>query len=382
MTRRQRLDDDGVAKLPPKAKRYTFSDPELPGHYVRVNSSGEKSFCAVTRDARGKQIWRMFGNPGTMSIDDSRDLARKFIRGAREASADSFQGVAENWFKRHVTEKKLRSAGMYRHYLDLIYPHIGDREFSSVRRSDIARVLDAIEDASGKRAADYALTVIRLVCNFHAQRNDHYTSPVIKGMTRYAKKENEGDRILTDDELRKVWTAAGEMGSFGRLVRFALLTGQRRDKLAAMKWADLDGKVWKIKAAPREKNHGGELELPRLALDVIGRAGDGLVFPTPGGKKQTDWTENRKRLEKASDVTGWTIHDLRRTARSLMSRAGVQPHIAELTLGHVQRGVQAIYDRHSYTEEKAIALRQLADLIDGVLNPSKARGKVVRLKTA
>ena len=83
------------AKLPPKAKRYTHADPELPGHYVRVNTSGEKSFVAVTRDAKGKQIWRMFGTPGTMSIDDSRDLARKFIRGTRQTYADSFEGVAE-----------------------------------------------------------------------------------------------------------------------------------------------------------------------------------------------------------------------------------------------------------------------------------------------
>ena len=177
---------------------------------------------------------------------------------------------------------------------------------------------------------------------------------------------------MTDDEIRKVWTTAGlEMGSFGRLVRFAL-TGQRRDKLAAMKWTDLDRKVWKSKPPPEitVANWGCP-----ACLDVIGRHGDGLVFPTTGGKKQTDWTENRKRLDKASGVTGWTIHDLRRTARSLMSRAGVQPHIAELTLGHVQHGVQAVYDRHDYTEEKAIALRQLADLIDGILNPGESRGE-------
>ena len=63
MTRRQRLADEGVSKLKAKAKRYTFADPELPGHYVRVNTSGEKSFVAVTRDIKGKQIWRTVGAP-------------------------------------------------------------------------------------------------------------------------------------------------------------------------------------------------------------------------------------------------------------------------------------------------------------------------------
>ena len=83
-------------------------------------------------------------------------------------------------------------------------------------------------------------------------------------------------------------------------------------------------------------------------------------------------------LDKATGVTGWTLHDLRRTARSLMSRAGVRQDVAERVLGHVQRGVVGIYDRHAYTAEKAQALKMLAGLIENILHGNSA--KVRRLR--
>ena len=77
--------------------------------------------------------------------------------------------------------------------------------------------------------------------------------------------------------------------------------------------------------------------------------------------------------KQAGIAANWTIHDLRRTARSLMSRAGVRPDIAERVLGHAIKGVEGVYDRHPYREEKANALRQLAGLIDNILRPSDGR---------
>ena len=88
MTRRQRLDDAGVAALKPKANRYTHADPELPGHYVRIQPNGSKSFVVVARDPRGKQHWRTIGSP-PMKIDDARDEGRKTIRSIREARPGS-----------------------------------------------------------------------------------------------------------------------------------------------------------------------------------------------------------------------------------------------------------------------------------------------------
>ena len=162
-----------------------------------------------------------------------------------------------------------------------------------------------------------------------------------------------------------MWNAA--TGSYGRLIRFLLLTAQRRDKVASMQWDDLAGDVWTIRTEKREKGNAGELVLPQAALDVLDERGEGLVFPGRGGKQISGWSVYKTRLDKASGVSGWVLHDLRRTARSLMSRAGVRPDIAERVLGHARQGVEGVYDRHQYRDEKAHALKKLAGLVDLIL---------------
>lgn len=98
------------------------------------------------------------------------------------------------------------------------------------------------------------------------------------------------------------------------------------------------------------------------------------VFAASRGSGPLNGFNKRKAaFDIACAVTGWTLHDLRRTARSLMSRAGVRPDISERVLGHVIAGVEGVYDRHRYDEEKADALGRLANLIDTIVNtPAKA----------
>jgi len=157
-----------VAKLKAKAKRYTYADPELPGHYVRVQPNGARSFVVVARDPRGRQHWRTVGAP-PMSIDDARDIARKVIRSIRKAPPDSFEGVASEWFKRHVVKRGLRSSADLERFLRAnIIPVWSGRDFTSIKRNDVAKLLDRIEDENGARQANYALAIVRhlqLVCN-------------------------------------------------------------------------------------------------------------------------------------------------------------------------------------------------------------------------
>ena len=252
-----------------------------------------------------------------------------------------------------------------------------NRPFLDIRRSDVAALLDHVEDNFGARQADLVLTVIRSIMNWHATRHDDYVPVIVKGMKRDTAKPRS--RILTDDEIRRIWEAAERAGRFGAILRLCLLTAQRRTVVATMKWSDLFGDKWTIPQMPREKENAGLLQLPKVALDIIRAqpqlAGNPYVFgmrqdkPFSGFSVTKTEFDKQLREKKLPDLEPWVIHDLRRTARSLMSRAGIRPDIAERVMGHAINGVEGIYDRHSYADEKRDALAALANLIDGIIRP-------------
>ena len=174
-------------------------------------------------------------------------------------------------------------------------------------------------------------------------------------MKRTSSKDRARTRILTDDELRAIWKQAEEPGPFGALVRLLLLTGQRRSKVASMRWEDvsLDG-VWSVPTESRQKGTGRELVLPEMALDIIKAQPRFASSPyvLAGRYRGAHYSNygNGKATFDASlpKMPQWGLHDLRRTAKSLMARAGVLPTCQERVLGHEMGGVEGIYDRHSY----------------------------------
>jgi integrase len=377
---RRTLTDATIGVLKPRSKRYAVADPQLPGHYVRVTPNGAKSFAAVSRDPQGKQVWHTVGSTALYKIEEARELARTAIKaikaGESRAGPQSFTAVSEQWIKRHVEAKGLRSHRHIKGYLNLhILPAWSSREFESIRRSDVAALLDVIEDNSGPVAADFALKIVGGIFNWYAARHENYSTPIVRGMRRSNQAERARKRVLADDELRAVWKRAEANGGFGGFVRLLLLTGQRKDKVAKLRWDDLtaDG-TWIIRTEAREKGNAGELVLPQVALDIISSrprfAGNPYVFP---GQRSSPMIGFARRKEtfcaKLPPMPRWTLHDLRRTARSLMSRAGVSRDVAERVLGHAMGGVEGVYDRHKYREEKAHALRALAGLIDKIVNP-------------
>jgi integrase len=378
---RKSLSDKGVAALKPRSQRYAFPDPELSGHYVRTQPSGAKTFVVVARNPAGKQIWATIGVADVMPIAEARNRARAAIgrirdgKPAFEAPAESFEVIARQWLKRHAEAKQLRSLKNIERLLRVhAYPKWADRPFLDIRRSDVATLLDAVEDNHGARQADLVLTVIRSIMNWQATRHDDYTPPIVKGMRRQAPKSHARARILDDDEIRAIWEAAAGAGRFGAIVRLCLLTAQRRTKVSTMKWADIsaDG-VWTIPQALREKNSAGSLQLPQAALDII-RAQPRLadnphVFGMRQDKPFSGFSVTKAKFDSQLPIKAWVIHDLRRTARSLMSRAGVASEHAERAMGHAIAGVEGIYNRHAYAAEKARALRALATLIDGIVHP-------------
>jgi integrase len=206
-------------------------------------------------------------------------------------------------------------------------------------------------------------------------------------------KELSRDRILSDCEIRSVWAACDQVTprAYARIVRSLLLSAARLNEIACLRWSEID-KNFAVIPAERVKTKI-EHVVPitsDLALH-IGERDSGFVFSTDGGSSPfSGFSKAKRRLDAIiapqrqrdglEPMVPWRLHDLRRTARSLMSRAGVPSDIAERVLGHVMPGVRGIYDRHAYAAEKRDALERLAALLTTILNPPT--GNVVPLRAA
>jgi integrase len=353
-------------------------------YYIRIRPSGAKTFVAVGRapigpDGKRKQKWHTIGETNLYSIAEARQKAREAIKAIREgkdsSGPESFETVAESWFKRQVENRKLISAPDLRSCLDRqLIPAWQGRDFKTIRRGDVAALLDKVEDSNGAVAADFALAMIRMIANWYATRHEDYASPIVKGMRRTNPKARARSRVLSDDEIREVWRVAEANGTYGAFVRVALLCGQRREKIVQMKWTDLNLETgeWRIPKAEREKGTPPSLILSDMALAIIKAqprlVSNPYVFAGMGSSHMGGMSKRKDAFDaKLNGVAPYTIHDLRRSSRSLMARAGVLPHIGERVLGHAVNGVEGIYDRHGYSAEMANALRQLAGLIDNIL---------------
>jgi integrase len=363
--------------------RTIFWDTKTSGFGVQVTASGHKSFVIQYR-AMGRS--RRMAIDGALNLETARKRARALLgevahdrdplaerRAEIARERETFQAIAESYFAREG--KKLRSGGERRRTLSrLVYPVMGNRPIADIRRSDIVRLLDRIEDDNGPAMADQTLAFIRKVMNWHASRSDEFRSPIVRGMARISAKERARARVLTDDELRAIWKAAeATSGPFGVLVQFLLLTGARRTEAAGMTRSERSGADWALPAARNKVKMQLIRPLSVAAQEALARLPHvgqrGYVFTTGGDRPLSGFSQFKRRFDEACGVTDWTLHDLRRTARSLLSRAGIASDVAEMCLGHVLTGVRGTYDRHEYHEEKKRAFEALAAQIARIVDP-------------
>jgi integrase len=269
---------------------------------------------------------------------------------------------------------------------------LGDIPIALLKKSQIIQLLDEIEDGSGPVAADRLLALIRRILRWYAQREDDYRPPLLHLEPRKKASDQARDRVLDDRELAAVWKVASEWDNpFAKLVRFLLLTAARRNEAALMAWSEIEDGVWTLPAARNKvaarssKVKDLVRPLSRMAIETMPRIeGSKYVFSYDGRRPMTGFSMPKRRFdERVAEVLGeptpnWTLHDLRRTARSLMSRAQVPERHAEACLGHVVPGVAGVYDRHRYHDEMLAAYEKLAAQIETIVNPPV--GNVVFLK--
>jgi integrase len=361
-----------------------FFDTKVSGLALRVSKHGVKAWCFVYTAADGKRARMTLGRypetglaaARTMALEAKSDVAEG--RDPRSAGkVETLRAICEEYLGRNgsrLRTKDYREATLER----LVYPTVGHRPIAEIKRSEIIRLLDRIEDQNGPAMADLTLAFVRTIMNWHASRSDEFRSPIVRGMARTNARERARERTLSDDELRVVWSVADGAGLFGRYLQFLLLTAARRNEAAHMTRAELDGDVWTIPAARMKSGKEHVVPLSATAMGKLPSTGE-FMFSRNGRRRISAFSMRKLRFDeavlavlrkddpKAKPLPNWTLHDLRRTACTLMTRAGVPRDHAERCLAHTIGGVHGIYNRHAFFAEKKAAFEKLAGLVGEIV---------------
>jgi hypothetical protein len=410
--KRMRFTPAVLEMRPPKSGRVERRDDISP-LWLRITANGDRSFAVRVRikghpqpvrltfpehahisTLAAAREWAIKTDTQCRAGIDPRAKGRAQARGEND-QRHAFEKVAAAFLATNGVHKKNarcwkpRTLTEYERAINgRLVPRWRGRAIHSITRDEIADFLAEVAEKTPV-TANRLLAVLGALMNWYQlQRGSGFTSPVVRGMA--PTEERARDRILSDDELRLIWHVAGKTGTFGRVVRVLLLTGARKGEIAAMRHSQIgvDG-IWAL-PGERTKNHAPlYLPLPQEALDLIaaqGRVDDqDIIFSISGRCEFTNWGHNKadfdrrvqRRLRALARANGkdpdvralsnWRLHDLRRTARSLMARAKVRPDHAERVLNHKIAGVEAVYDRHSYEDEKRDALERLAALLRQII---------------
>ncbi len=410
---RKRLSEETIKHLPVPATGNsityfvgaTIQGAKAPrGFGVRVTAAGARAFILNYR-VRGREHRFTIGAwpdwSALKAVREARNLRQRVDRGenpledrAQPPETKTVSSVLDDFVTRYVRNKDrpLRSADHIESAFDrLVKPRIGKLGVYDVRRSHVAEMLDRVEDEVGPVMADRTRAYLRKALSWYAERDDQFnlTAVFVRVEPRANPKERARTRVLSDEEIRAIWPALGQSGTFGAFVKMLLLSAQRRDEVAHMSHKEIgvDG-IWTIPAERYKTKRPNHVPLSKAALGVIEAQpkidDSDYIFASRAGTPFSGFGKSKARLDKAvlaamktqakkgakvEPLPNWTLHDLRRTAKTLMARAGVRPDISERVLGHVIAGVEGTYDRHSYADEKRDALEKLAAMIERILNP-------------
>ncbi len=367
-----------LRNLKPQAKRYLVWENH--GFGVRVSPKGKKNFIYSYR-YEGRPRFLTLGTYPAMTLADAHKAhaeARKkleegidpgamaVVERRENREAPTVAELAKDYLEKWAKPRK-RSWAVDKRILEKdVLPNWGRRKAKDITRRDIIRLLDGVAERGGVMA-NRTLAVIRKMFNFAVPRDIVPVSPCV-GVQAPAP-ENRRDRVLTVEEIKAFWHGLGKTRITQEIrlaLKMQLVTAQRKGEIISSTWADIDLEDgwWTI---PGEKAKNGlphRVPLSTLALDLFQKAktmaGDSpWVFPSPRGPRHITPTAVDHALRLAMETLGiehFVPHDLRRTAASVMTGMGISRLVVSKILNHTERGVIAVYDRHSYDLEKRQAL--------------------------
>lgn len=349
-----RLTDLSVQSLKPGL----YFDDGLPSFGIRVGIK-RKTWLVVKQPNRTKQT---IGHYPSLSLREARRRAQVALGTPHQPrdipafpdALTEFLAQPDRWrAKPHYNlEKALRKHFTWTKILD------------KITHQDVLAAIEAIETPG---ARSNAIKEIRTFFNWCVPRYLAISPCVGLKMPTYKPKQ----RVLSDDELKRVWIAAEQIGySFGTIVMLLILTGQRRNEIASLQkgWIHED----RITLPGEVTKNGREHTVPisTLTASIIGsvlmlteRPKIGMLFQAHGKPEHlfSGWSKSLKNLQKKSQTSNWSLHDLRRTFATNLAALGVPIHVTEKLLNHVSGttgGLVGVYQVHQYWPEQVAAVQK------------------------
>lgn len=372
-----------------------YWDDRLPGFGVRVAQSGRKSFIVRYSAADGRKRRLTLGAYPVLTLADARDKAREALaavargedpQGKKKAErrAPTFGELAKVYLERHAKVKKRRWREDERVLRVDLLPHWKRRKAKSIGRQDVSEVLDGIVARGAPIMANRTKALISKIYNFGIGRGLVEHNPCL-GVPMPAKARQR-DRVLSEEEIRALWRVLDhEDPVMAATFKMRLLTAQRGVEVLAMRWEHIDGDWWTIPAEVAKNGLTHRVPLAPQVQSLLDElrpvtGGSVWVFASPRrkGAHITAVQKAAERIAKRAEVD-FVPHDLRRTAASFMTSMGISRLVVSKILNHVESGITAVYDRHSYDAEKRQALVRWAGKMDEILGRSRELAKVVRI---
>lgn len=385
------LTDRFVRTVQPGPVRSLVWDKAQGGLALSIEPSGHRAWKAVYRHG-GRVRWYTLGAYPRLGLKEAREACRSIMarvalgedpQGDKIASreGESFNELTDRFIKALKQTNKSWSQTDYlirRH----LRPAWGGRKARDVGHDEIRRVFNKIADTRPV-LANQTLAAASSLFSWAVEDRAVGVNPCLQIKRR---KTAERDRVLTEDELRRLWPALDELGLLGgSLLKVMLLTAQRIGEVRGMAWSEIDGRWWTIPKERTKNKKSHRVYLSDMAKTILDELDDGntegFVFPSPK-KPDKPITPPRSALVMAfAKVKDFRPHDLRRTAASYMTALGIPRLTVSKVLNHSEAGLTRIYDRHSYDPEKARAMETWAARLDEIVTGHTAPAKVVRLRT-
>ena len=374
-----------VDALKAASKDTVYWDAGLPGFGVKVTPRGRKVFVVLYRIGGAGSRLRKYtiGPYGRVTLQMARAEAQKVLaarlegrdpatekrESKRRMTADRVDDLIEVFIVQHVSKTR-KAAEISRLLRREVVSRWGNRCVHAIGKRDIVELASEIAQRGTPMAANTLLKVIKTFLNWCVGRAVIDASPA-EGVP-LPGKEVARDRVLTNNELASVIRAARQIGgAYGGIVEMLALTGQRREEVAQMVGDEIDfnSRTWTLPGSRTKNGKPHIVHLSEACIKLIKRASrlGSYVFSISGVKPFQNFTNAKRALDELSGVTGWRLHDLRRTCVSGMAGLGVPPHVADKILNHQSgtiSGVAAVYQRHHFLAERKLALERWGQYIE------------------